>query len=148
MGQTNEELYARIERLEAQLQYIKQELTQLQAPLIRVNEELEAESPTAAPNLGGLQIGDTHIAFTGFVDLDVHMTRFSDGELSSRSLGRDLYISQLTPVNKNEAGEDGFDTDFTAQSSRIGFTTVTPVEDNDLSRSRLLTVSGWERGDL
>ena len=61
------------------------------------------------------------------------MTKFSDGELPSNSLGRDQYIAQLTPVSATPSSEDGYDTDFTAQSSRFALSTTTPVNGSVLA---------------
>jgi len=80
-----------------------------------------------------IQLGDTTVTLGGYVDLDVHFTRTSDGEIAGNSAGRDFYIAQSIPVVSDDSDvEDTFDTDFTAQTSRLKFSTSTPTEIGDV----------------
>ena len=79
------------------------------------------------------EVGETTVSIGGFVDVDVNVTSTSDGELPGNSNGRNFFIAQTIPVVADESNvEDSIDTDFTAQTSRLKFSTSTPTEMGDL----------------
>ena len=87
----------------------------------------------AAANAADFEVGETTVSIGGFVDLDLNVTSTSDGELAGNSNGRNFFIAQTIPVVEDDSNvEDSIDTDFTAQTSRLKFSTATPTEDGDL----------------
>ena len=93
--------------------------------------------PTLAQDGIGFQVGDTTLKFSGFVDLDVHFTDTSDGEIDPNAAGGaglDIYIPSLTPVSPSDSSADSdLQTDFTAQSSRFALSTTTPAKFGDIN---------------
>jgi len=93
--------------------------------------------PTLAQDGIGFQVGDTTLKFSGFVDLDVHFTDTSDGEIDPNAAGGaglDIYIPSLTPVSASDSSADSdLQTDFTAQSSRFALSTTTPAKFGDIN---------------
>ncbi len=77
-------------------------------------------APMQAYAVDAITVGDTKIKFGGYVDLDFHLSHFSDGRISGESIGRDFYIPSLTPTGQQV---DWDTSDLTAQSSRfnVGF---------------------------
>ena len=104
--------------------------------------ELEAEQDKAPPpakekkESKGFQVGNTTVKIGGFIDLDVHFTDTSEGEISPTAAGGaglDIFIPSLTPVDDGIPGDNSLQTDFTAQSSRFAISTTTPTNAGDLS---------------
>lgn len=76
-----------------------------------------------------VEIGDTTLSVSGFIDLDVNFTRTSDGELAGNSTGRNFFIAQSVPVVADDSDvESGVDTDFTASTTRLKVSTETPTK--------------------
>ncbi|MEO1222499.1 MAG: hypothetical protein AAFY42_14390, partial [Pseudomonadota bacterium] len=111
--------------------------------------EPEVAQRDASASLQDRLLGATEIEVYGIIDLDVHLTKFSDGDLPSASIGRDFYLAQLTPVAPGNPGGGGYDTDFSIKTSRIGLTSNTPLGDgmvnSRLELDFLLSPGGNER---
>ncbi|MGF1463083.1 MAG: hypothetical protein ACFB2Z_07945 [Maricaulaceae bacterium] len=101
---------ADIARLESETQVMVEELTQ------SMEAEVEAVTAAVTPGNDGFRVGDVRIAFGGLIDLDVHVSEFSDGAVPSGSVARDFYIPSLTPVG---GASSEVLTDFTSQASRF-----------------------------
>jgi len=144
-GQDVEAVEARIAQLEAMLGELRDEVAATRAmaeeaeamshdsadAVVRLDQRVQATETQAAPAAAaGFQAGETRITYGGFVDLDVHVTNTSDGDIASNSIARDFYIPGATPVGG--AGDDSVDTDFTAQATRFFFDTMTPSELGDI----------------
>ncbi|MGB6231731.1 MAG: DcaP family trimeric outer membrane transporter [Litorimonas sp.] len=123
---SNADLEARIAQLESLLSQVTEELQDVRAMaeepvLLQPPSEArstEEKGSQTTPKSQGFQLGDTTFKIGGFIDLDTHVTRFSDGAVGSASIARDFYIPSVTPVG---AGEGTTVTDLTAQASRLSF---------------------------
>ena len=118
-----ETLEDRIAALEAMVAELKTELAeeraQTDAEIVRLEEVTKAEpSDRPVATASGFVVGDTTFKLSGFVDLDAHVSNFSDGNVGSTSLARDFYIPSATPIG----GAAVSATDFTAESSRFALT--------------------------
>lgn len=72
----------------------------------------------------GFRVGNTTIAYAGYVKVDAITQRTSGGQIGTGSIVRDFLIPGAIPVG----GEgSGFDTDFSARQSRLIFKTATDV---------------------
>jgi hypothetical protein len=111
----------RIAALEAMVKTLQEQLKSQQAlnadSLLRVEKQVESVKAETTEATEGFLVGETRFKVGGFVDLDVHVTDFSQDELASNSIGRDFYNPGLTPIGGNRGEEPS--TDFTAQSSRL-----------------------------
>jgi hypothetical protein len=72
----------------------------------------------------GFNMGDTKIAFGGYIKVDAMVTDTSDGQIAT-GIGREFYIPSLTPVGGE--GESAV-FDFHARQSRFFFKTSTLLE--------------------
>ncbi|MEO0982137.1 MAG: DcaP family trimeric outer membrane transporter [Pseudomonadota bacterium] len=137
-AQADDDLEARIAALEAMVAELKAELEAERDDIIRVEQKTDqmadevAEVVTAVntPSNDGFRIGDTRLAFGGLIDLDVHVSEFSDGTVASSSIARDFYIPGATPVG-GESSE--VLTDFTAQASRFYLTADQDIGGHEVS---------------
>lgn len=74
-------------------------------------------APAAAPaQADGFKSGNTTIKLGGYIKLIGSSTHYSDGEVTTNSLGRDFYLAQTIPTGGQPAAHD---TDFTAKQSRF-----------------------------
>ncbi|MEM9599377.1 MAG: DcaP family trimeric outer membrane transporter [Pseudomonadota bacterium] len=121
------ELESRLEQLEAVIAELQGELAEMRKIADEMPVLLQAQADRLAPedkgsqttpNSEGFTLGDTTFKIGGFVDLDTHVTRLSDGAIASGSIARDFYIPSVTPVG---AGAGTTVTDLTAQASRLSF---------------------------
>ncbi|WP_298914981.1 porin [uncultured Algimonas sp.] len=121
------DLEARIAQLELRLAEVRTELQEvrdiadempvlLQSRIAAIPPEDKGSQTT--PKSEGFTLGETTFKIGGFVDLDAHVTRFTDGSVGSGSIARDFYIPSVTPVG---AGDGTTVTDLTAQASRLSF---------------------------
>ena len=78
-----------------------------------------AASAQAMDMKDGFMVGDTSFKIGGYVDLDIHMTEYSNGTTPANRIDRDMYIPSLTPTGNGE-GSEHFD--FTTETSRLSFT--------------------------
>ena len=135
----------RIEALEAMIAELKNELAEQKAETDETLERLEAQ-PQAAPVQSGFKSGDTTLNWGGFIDLDTHVTEFSDGEVAGTSVVRDFYIPGATPVGGD--GED-ISTDMHAKASRFYITAKNDTGDHKIGGriewDFLVTPGGNER---
>lgn len=123
---------ARLAALEAMVAELKTELAAERAKMdeqvILLDQKIQQPLPVAAPSgqieKSGFQVGDTTFRIGGFVDLDTHVTRLSDGAIGSGSIARDFYIPSVTPIG----GESTTTTDLTAQASRFSISAQRDVE--------------------
>jgi len=93
-------------------------------------------APTGSVLADGFQIGDTTVKLNGFIDLDLHVTGTSDGEISPTAVGGaglDFFLPSVTPVGDGSSGDDSIQTDFTAQSTRFAVSTTTPTDSGDIN---------------
>ena len=125
---TNQELEAKINKLESMLMELKGELKQQKTVVSETRETAEK----AKKNSLEMRVGNTKVAIGGFIKADFIASKYSSGELPPRSLGRDFYVPGVIPVG-NAPGEGGFDTDFIAKETRINFKTTTNVNGHDLT---------------
>ncbi|MGB3456469.1 MAG: hypothetical protein WBG08_03585 [Litorimonas sp.] len=121
------ELEARIAQLEAMLLEVKAELDTSRAitenEIVTLKSRMDSPPPPdkgsqTTPKSEGFQLGDTTFKIGGFVDLDTHVTRLSDGSIASGSIARDFYIPSVTPTGSAPSTTV---TDLTAQASRLSF---------------------------
>lgn len=126
--------WAQSSSVEQRLWAMEQQIAQLKAELAAEKAQtdndlivLEQRATTiAAPALStakggsGFTVGNTNFKLGGFVDLDAHVTRFSDGAPASASAGRDFLIPFTTAVGNGDNAETV--TDFTAQATRFSVT--------------------------
>lgn len=114
------------------------------------NSLLAASLALAASNatlVSAAALGDTSVKFTGYIKADAMVSNYSEGTLSSGSIGRDFYIPSLTPV---AGSDDGTQFDAHIRQSRFRFTTNTPTEEGDsitgvLELDFIVTSGGDER---
>ena len=134
-----DELEARIAALEAMIMELRDDLAESRAAqrdeivrVAQIEERVETvEQSAPASSAPGFQAGNTRIGFGGYVDLDFHVTDFSDGDVAPTSIVRDFYIPGATPVGGS--GDSEPDADFSAQSTRFFFTTKTPTPNGDIN---------------
>ncbi len=124
---------ARIAALEALIVELRADVTATRAAsaaqadqVVRLEDRVDAAAAAtpAADQPNGFQAGNTRIGFGGFVDVDYHVSSFSDGDVAPNSIARDFYIPGAIPVGGT--GDSQADGDFTAQGSRFFFTSETP----------------------
>lgn len=117
---------ARLQALEAELSRLRAELAaekvQTDNDLIQLERKaIDVISPTVRASSGdGFQVGNTTFKLGGFVDLDAHVTNFSDAPPASASAGRDFHIPFTTAVGDGSQGATV--TDLTAQATRFAVT--------------------------
>lgn len=70
----------------------------------------------------GFMVGNTTFKIGGYVDLDVHMTEYSNGTTPANRIDRDMYIPSLTPTAADGDSSEHFD--MTAETSRLSFTAM------------------------
>lgn len=130
-----EDLEARVAQLEAMVAELKAELdrerAETDADLVRVEQKtIDAVAVMGSPaEVSGFKVGDTTLSIGGFVDLDAHVTAFSDGAVAANSIVRDFYIPGATPVG----GEETTVTDFTAEATRFFITARNEVAGRKIS---------------
>ncbi len=113
---TASDLEIRISELEAMINVLKVELNEHK---LSTQENIQIK-PSGTPKKS-IEIDQRQpsIKWGGIIDLDTHVTHFSDGEVTGSSIARDFYIPSATPIG--DIGEDP-STDFTAKSSRFYIT--------------------------
>ena len=130
-----EALEARIEALEAVLAELRGEVASLRHEAestedkviaLEAREDPPAITAASTPPASGFMAGSTRVGYGGFIDVDAHVTDFSDGDIAPTSIARDFYIPGVTPVGGS--GDSEPDTDMTAQATRFFFTTETPTD--------------------
>ena len=113
---------ARLQALEAMVAQLKAELAAEKAATDSDIVLLKKKAVTAAPAgqpKSGFSAGGTNFKISGFIDLDAHVTKLSEGgPFGSNSIARDFYIPSVTPTG-NGTGTSSTVTDLTAQASRI-----------------------------
>ena len=88
-------------------------------------QELAAQiEEPAKQDSKGFRVGNTTVAYTGYVKLDAITQRTSGGQVGSGSIVRDFLIPGAIPVGGDASG---WDTDFSARQSRFIFKTSTDV---------------------
>ena len=117
---------ARLQALEAMVSQLRAELAaekaQTDSDLILLEKKAETIiAPAAkAKKGGGFQVGDTTFKLGGFVDVDAHVSNYSDGGFASGSVVRDFFIPGATPVGNGDNSTTV--TDFTAEATRFSVT--------------------------
>lgn len=135
MAQDNTD--ARFQALEAEIARLKAQVNAASSDveLIKTRPDIKKSGPAYNSGANGFKVGNTTLKLGGFVDLDVHFTKTSDGEIGTAlaGAGRDQFIPSLTPVGdgSNDAGD--FQLDTTVQSSRLTFGSSTPTEGGDVT---------------
>ena len=138
----------RIAALEAMVADLKSELADEKAKadeaIVRI-DQVENTMATDRPvtTTSGFMIGDTTFKLSGFIDVDTHVTNFSDGQIASNSIARDFYIPSATPIG----GDDYTVTDLTAQASRFAVTAQKPVGDEQVTGYLELDFLGSAQGN-
>ncbi|AXR07817.1 porin [Salinimonas sediminis] len=92
-------------------------------------------------------VGGTEMNFSGYIKADAMFSDYSDGTISSGSVGRDFYIPSLTPVGGNKEGSQ-FDAHI--RQSRFRIATNTPTDNGESIQGVLemdfnVTAGGDER---
>ncbi len=146
---SDRDLEARIKLLENELNAVKEQLADRDEKTNPVSRTAQDEIIVDDSVWREIEFGETRLEVGGFVDLDVHLSKYSDGDLVSGSIGRDLYLPLLTPVSPDNPTSSSIDTDFSAKTSRISLATVTPVGNHAISTriemDFLLSPGGNER---
>lgn len=131
------EFEARSKALEAEISKLRSALAVVENPIIQI-ENIPQNSKPIVPSKAndtlkseGFKVGNTELKFGGHIDLDVHLTKTSDGALAE-GLAEDVFVPSLTPVGDgtNDAGD--FQLDTTVNTSRLVFSTSTPAGDKDI----------------
>ncbi|PHZ85207.1 DcaP family trimeric outer membrane transporter [Paremcibacter congregatus] len=125
---TNQELEAKINKLESMLMELKGELNKQGATVAETKEVAEK----AEKNSLEMRVGDTKVTLGGYIKADFTASKYSRGELGPQNLGRDFYIPGLIPVGSGP-GESGFDSDLGAKETRFNIKTNTNVNGHDLT---------------
>lgn len=138
----------RIAALEAMVAELKGELAAEKAKadeaIVRIdNVENTMATDRPVTTTSGFMVGDTTFKLSGFIDVDAHVTNFSDGQVASNSIARDFYIPSATPIG----GEEYTVTDLTAQASRFAVTAQKPVGDNQVTGYLELDFLGSAQGN-
>ncbi|MEM1087732.1 MAG: DcaP family trimeric outer membrane transporter [Pseudomonadota bacterium] len=141
-------LEERIAALEAMVGELKAELAEEKAKadeaIVRIdNVENTMATDRPVTTTSGFMVGDTTFKISGFIDVDAHVTSFSDGPVASNSIARDFYIPSATPIG----GDDYTVTDLTAQASRFAVTAQKPVGDNQVTGYLELDFLGSAQGN-
>jgi hypothetical protein len=131
-----------IERLDAQqgaseqeqdaMRAAQAEMRQQGVALLEATQELqtrqeELTQQIAAPREQedkGFRVGNTTVAYAGYVKLDAISQRTSGGQLPGNSILRDFLIPGAIPVG---GASSGFDTEFSARQTRFILKTATDV---------------------
>jgi len=122
---------ARLQALEAMVLQLRSELAaekaQTDSDLVLLERKAtQVISPVVQEGKGsGFKVGDTTFKLGGFVDLDAHVSNFTEGSVASASAGRDFHIPFTTPVGDNAEGSTV--TDLTAQATRFSVTALREV---------------------
>lgn len=147
-GHSQAELEARLAALEAMVAELKTELAEERAVadsaivrLDRVENTMAADRPVTTTE--GFMVGDTTFKISGFIDVDAHVTNFSDGPVTSNSIVRDFYIPGATPIG----GDEYTVTDLTAQASRFAITAQRPAGDKAVTGYLELDFLGSAQGN-
>ena len=136
--------FAQISPDEARFQALEAEIARLNVALeVTENSVIQlkgkphsiATSSKNSDSTKGFKVGNTTLKFGGFVDLDVHLTKASDGAVSTAlsGAGRDQFIPSLTPLGDGSDDTGDFTLDATIQSSRLTFGSTTPTEGGDVN---------------
>ena len=147
-GHSQAELEARLAALEAMVAELKTELAEERAVadsaivrLDRVENTMATDRPVTT--IEGFMVGDTTFKISGFIDVDAHVTNFSDGPVTSNSIVRDFYIPGSTPIG----GDEYTVTDLTAQASRFAITAQRPTGDKAVTGYLELDFLGSAQGN-
>ncbi len=136
------DIESRIAELEAMVNELKAELTNQKASTDEEIVRLKArEQSNSAPELDPSQ---PSITWGGIIDVDAHVTDFSDGDIAGSSIARDFYIPSATPVGG--IGEDP-STDFTAKSSRFYVTANKQVDGHKIGGRLEMDFLGSAQGN-
>ncbi|WP_461519476.1 DcaP family trimeric outer membrane transporter [Porticoccus sp.] len=134
---SNEDLSAKIQMLESQLQQLQQLVTQQgeQQKAIETTVSKKVDSP----------VSGMKFSYGGFVKVDAMTSDYSGGERASSALGDEILVPSTIPVGGKD-GSSRFDTH--AKTSRFWFKTTTPTAAGDVNthfEMDLLTGDGDER---
>lgn len=131
-----------IERLDAQAGTTEQQTTAMRAEqeemraqsaaLLEATQDLQTRQAELAEQIAvptqqedkGFRVGNTTVAYAGYVKLDAISQRTSGGQLPNGSILRDFLIPVAIPVGGEASG---FDTEFSARQTRFIFKTATDV---------------------
>ena len=110
---------ARLEALEAMVEQLRSELEAEKAQTDSDLILLEQKATIPAPEVKSVSSGGTNFKISGFIDLDAHVTKLSEGlPPPANRLDRDFFIPSLIPTSDGSAESSTF-TDITARSSRF-----------------------------
>jgi len=127
---------ARLQALEAEIARLRSSIATTENSVIQLKNTTTttAAAPSSSASKNGFKVGNTTLKFGGFVDLDVHLTKTSDGAVGTAlsGAGRDQYIPSLTPVGDGSNDTGDLTLDATVQSSRLTFGSSTPTEGGDV----------------
>lgn len=123
-----ERLDAQQEQTEAEQQQMRETAETALAATRSLEERQEELSEQISVPRGqedkGFRVGNTTVAYAGYVKLDAISQRTSGGQLPNGSILRDFLIPAAIPVGGEASG---FDTDFSARQTRFIFKTATDV---------------------
>ncbi|WP_233453960.1 DcaP family trimeric outer membrane transporter [Tsuneonella flava] len=169
-AKTGESVEQRLDRLEAMIVSLQQQMNTGQAPSAQQAEavsqlrsaveatraqsqqlaaqQAETEARVAqvekTNSADGFSVGDTRVTLGGYIKLDGKTIRTSGGQMANGSVGRDFLLPGLIPVG---GAASGWDTDFHARQSRIIVKTSTPVGDKSVGTHLELDFMTTSGGD-
>ncbi len=141
VGQAEPDASEREQALEARVEALERKLERLLAESdtddTSPETEDEPEEPRLEDRVATLEeqpdparaitaVDSTSLTYGGFIKTDVLWSRFSDGALPARNVGRDFYVPATVPVGGESSGTD---LDIHAKESRFWFRTDTELED-------------------
>lgn len=140
LASDTQDLEDRIAALEAMISDLRAEVaasreaeaaTHDRVERIEARVETASAAPAPAQSRPGFMSGNTRVDIGGLLDVDYHVTDFSDGDVAPTSIVRDFYIPGATPVGGS--GDGSVDNDFTAEASRFYFTSATPTDHGEVT---------------
>lgn len=136
------DLEDRIAQLEAMVKELKGELADQK---VSTDTELvRLKKRQVAPSQVDSDSTQPTISWGGIIDIDAHVSDFSDGEVAGSSIVRDFYIPSATPIGG--IGEDP-STDFTAQASRIFVTANKEIDGHKIGGRFEMDFLGSSQGN-
>lgn len=138
-----DQLAERLSQLEAQIAELRAELAAAKSESSAATSQAATATSTAAtavtradqatakvaaleakPQPEGMKVGSSTIKLGGFLRIVGGSARYSDGEMTSNSLGRDFYLPQTIPTGNSPASRVS---DISAKQSRLWMNIATDV---------------------
>ncbi len=122
------ELERLVHRLLAEREEDQRETAGMRERVESVDERVAAVEDKPPGQTKVTRSDETRFTYGGYIKTDILMTRFSDGSLPARNVGRDFYVPATVPVGGESSG-----TDFDAhvKESRFWFRTDTTLDNGE-----------------